>query len=74
METVRLRLTNAQARALAKAARERGFRAKSEFVRYALTRALEEELNVKIMEEVFEARRHVREGRTVPLERLATGG
>ena len=65
-----LKLTKAQARALAKAAKERGFPSKSEFVRYALARALEEELDVKTVEEIFEARRQIREGKTVPLERL----
>ena len=73
METVSLKLTKAQARALERAAKERGFPSKSEFVRYALARALEEELDVKTVEEVFEARRQVRAGRTVSLERLAGG-
>jgi len=71
METISLKLTKPQARALEKAAKERGFPSKSEFVRYALARALEEELDVKTVEEIFEARRQIREGRTVPLERLA---
>ncbi|HYS72099.1 MAG TPA: ribbon-helix-helix domain-containing protein [Thermoplasmata archaeon] len=74
METVSLKLTKQQARALEKAAKERGFPSKSEFVRYALARALEEELDVKTVEEIFEARRQVREGRTVPLERLVAEG
>jgi len=67
---VSLKLTKAQARALATAAKKRGFPSKSEFVRYALARALEEELDVKTVEEIFEARRQIREGKTVPLERL----
>lgn len=74
METVSLKLTKPQVRALEKAAKERGFPSKSEFVRYALARALEEELDVKTIEEIFETRRQVREGRTVPLERLAAEG
>ena len=74
METVSLKLTKPQARALEKAAKERGFPSKSEFIRYALARALEEELDVKTVEEIFEARRQIREGRTVPLERVAAEG
>ena len=74
METVSLKLTKEQARLLERAARERGFPSKSEFVRYALARALEEELDVKTVEEIFEARRQVREGRTVPPERLVAEG
>jgi len=70
METVRVKLTRAQARALEKTAKERGFPSKSEFVRYALARALEEELDVKAIEEIFRARTQIREGKTVPLERL----
>lgn len=74
METVSLKLTRAQARTLEKAARERGFPSKSEFIRYALARALEEELSVKTVQEIFQARRQVRAGRTVPLERLTAEG
>ena len=74
METVSLKLTKTQARALEKAAKERGFPSKSEFIRYALARALEEELDVKTVEEIFEARRQIREGRTVPLERVDAEG
>ncbi len=73
METISLKLTEEQARLLAKAAKEEGFPSKSEFVRYALARALEEKLSVKIIEEIFEARRQIREGKTVPLERLESG-
>ncbi len=74
METVSLKLTKEQAKRLAEASKERGFPSKSEFVRYALARALEEELDVKTIEEIFEARRQIRQGRTVPLERLAAEG
>ena len=66
METVSLKFTKPQGRALEKAAKARGFPSKSEFVRYALARALEEELDVKTVEEIFEARRQIRKGRTVP--------
>ncbi|GEM_PF-2475744 len=70
METISVKLTKEQARRLARAAKEEGFPSKSEFVRYALARALEERLSVETLEEVFEARRQIRQGRTVPLERL----
>jgi Arc/MetJ-type ribon-helix-helix transcriptional regulator len=71
VETISLKLTAEQAKLLAKAAKEEGFPSKSEFVRYALARALEEKLSVKTIEEIFEARRQIREGKTIPLERLA---
>ncbi len=70
VETISLKLTEEQARLVAKAAKEEGFPSKSEFVRYALARALEEKLSVKTIEEIFEARRQIREGKTVSLERL----
>ena len=44
METVSLKLTAEQAKLLKRATRERGFPSKSEFDRYALARAMEEEL------------------------------
>src|SRR2546426_9309389 len=50
------------ARLLEKTAREEGFPSKSEFVRYALARALEDRLSVWTIEEIFEARRQVRAG------------
>ncbi len=70
VETVSLKITKEQAKRLAKAVREEDFASKSEFVRYALARALEEKLTVKTIEEIFEARRQIRAGKTVSLERL----
>ena len=55
---------------LAEASKEQGFPSKSEFVRYAIARALEDRLSVKTIEDVFESRRQIRAGRTIPLERL----
>ena len=74
VETISLKLTKEQARLLEKTAREEGFPSKSEFVRYALARALEDRLSVETIEEVFEARRQVRSGRTVPWARLKAEG
>lgn len=71
METISLKLTKEQAKLLEEASKEQGFPSKSEFVRYALARALEERLSVKTIEEIFEARRQIRAGKTIPLERLA---
>ncbi len=72
METISLKLTPEQARLLEKAARQSALPSKSEFIRYAIARALEERLSAKTIAEVFEAREQVRRGRTVPLERLRT--
>src|SRR2546430_3829056 len=47
VETISLKLTKEQARLLEKTAREEGFPSKSEFVRYALARALEDRLSVE---------------------------
>ena len=74
MGTISLKLTKTQAKLLERVAREEGFPSKSEFVRYALARALEEQLSVKTIEEVFEARRQIRKGKTVPMERLLAEG
>ena len=70
METISLKLTKEQAKLLEEVTREQGFPSKSEFIRYALARALEERLSVKTIEEIFQARRQIRAGKTVPLERL----
>ena len=60
-----------QDKLIAIAAAKRGFPSKSEYVRYAVARSLEEELSVETLEEVFEGRRQVRKGRTIPLSKLA---
>ncbi len=73
METISLKLTKEQAKLLKEVSEEQGFPSKSEFVRYALARALEDRLSVKTIEEIFEARRQIRAGKTVPLERLLDG-
>jgi len=70
VETISLKLTKEQARLLAAASKEQGFPSKSEFVRYAIARALEDRLSVKTIEDIFESRRQIREGKTIPLERL----
>ena len=70
MQTISLKLTKEQAKLLAAASKEQGFPSKSEFVRYAIARALEDRLSVKTIEDIFESRRQVRAGKTVPLERL----
>ncbi len=70
METISLKLTKEQAKLLAAASKEQGFPSKSEFVRYAIARALEDRLSVKTIEDIFESRRQIREGKTTPLERL----
>jgi Arc/MetJ-type ribon-helix-helix transcriptional regulator len=74
VETISLKLTKEQARLLEKAARDEGFPSKSEFVRYALARALEDRLSVETIEEIFEARRQIRTGKTVAWERLKAEG
>lgn len=47
---------------------------KSEFVRYALARALEEKLSVRTIEEIFEARHQVRAGKTISLSEFKSRG
>ncbi len=70
METVSLKLTKEQAKLLEEASKEQGFPSKSEFIRYAIARALEDRLSLKTIEDVFESRRQIRARKTVPLERL----
>jgi Arc/MetJ-type ribon-helix-helix transcriptional regulator len=74
METISLKLTSAQARMIEKAARDSAFPSKSEFVRYAIARALEDKLSVGTIEEIFEARRQVRAGKTTPLAAFKRDG
>ena len=70
VETISLKLTKEQAKLLADASKQQGFPSKSEFVRYAIARALEDRLSVKTIEDIFESRRQIRAGKTIPLERL----
>jgi Arc/MetJ-type ribon-helix-helix transcriptional regulator len=74
METISLKLTSAQARMIEKAARDSSFPSKSEFVRYAIARALEDKLSVGTIEEIFESRRQVRAGKTTSLDELMRKG
>lgn len=70
METISIKLTEAQARQVDRFVRKKGFPSRSEFIRYAIMSAMEEELSVETLQEVFEARRQVRQRKTVPLSRL----
>lgn len=70
METISLKLTPEQARLLERATKDAALPSKSEFVRYAIARALEEKLSVETIQEVFEGRRQIRAGRTVSLQKL----
>ena len=70
MKTISLKVSPEQDKLIAATAVRRGFPSKSEFIRYAIARSLEEELSVETLEEVFEARRQVRQRKTVPLGRL----
>jgi len=70
MKTISLKVSPEQDKLIAATAVRRGFPSKSEFIRYAIARSLEEELSVETLEEVFEARRQVRQRKTVPLSRL----
>ncbi|MCJ2563755.1 MAG: ribbon-helix-helix domain-containing protein [Candidatus Thermoplasmatota archaeon] len=70
MKTISLKVSPEQDKLIAATAVRRGFPSKSEFIRYAIARSLEEELSVETLEEVFEARRQVRQRKTVPLSGL----
>jgi Arc/MetJ-type ribon-helix-helix transcriptional regulator len=74
METISLKITSEQARLLERATKEAALPSKSEFVRYAIARALEEKLSVQTIQEVFEGRRQIREGKVVPLRKLKSEG
>ena len=70
VETISLKLTKEQAKLIAETSKEQGFPSKSEFVRYAIASALEDRLSVKAIADIFESRRQIRAGKTLPLERL----
>jgi Arc/MetJ-type ribon-helix-helix transcriptional regulator len=70
VETISLKLTSEQARLLERATKDAALPSKSEFVRYAIARALEERLSVETIQEVFEGRGQIRAGRTVSLRKL----
>lgn len=74
METISLKLTPEQARLLERATKDAALPSKSEFVRYALARALEENLSLQTIQEVFEGRQQIRAGKTVSLRRLKAEG
>lgn len=73
VKTISLKVTEEQAELIAQEAKRRGFPSKSEFIRYVLTQALEEEISLGTVEEIFLSRRQVREGKTVPLDDLLRG-
>lgn len=73
MSTVSIKLTPQQEKALARYVKKRGFPSKAEFLRFAIMRAMEEELSVGTLDEIFRARDEVRRGRTVPLKSLLKG-
>src|SRR5947207_15218515 len=70
VETISLKLPKEQAKLLAAASKEQGFPSKSEFVRYAIARALEDRLSVKTIQDIFESRPQIRAGKTEPPQRL----
>lgn len=70
MSTVSIKLTAAQEAALARHVKRRGFPSKAEFLRFAIMRAMEDELSVEALDEIFRSREQVRRGATVPLKKL----
>ncbi|MFQ6129033.1 MAG: ribbon-helix-helix domain-containing protein [Thermoplasmata archaeon] len=70
METISIKLSKAQARLVDRFVRKKGFPSRSEFIRYAIMSALEEDLSVEVLEDIFESRRQFREGKTIPFEKL----
>ena len=72
--TITIKLTKEQAELLSEVSREQGFPSKSEFVRYAIARALEDRLSVETIRDIFESRQQVRAGKTVSLKRLSERG
>jgi Arc/MetJ-type ribon-helix-helix transcriptional regulator len=73
VKTISLKVTPELSELIAEAAKKRGFPSKSEFVRYVLARALEEELSLETIEEIFLSRRQIREGKTIPMSELLEG-
>ncbi len=70
MKTISLKVSPEQDKLIAATAIRRGFPSKSEFIRYAIMSALEEDLSVEVLEDIFESRRQVRQRKTVPLSGL----
>ena len=70
MQTITLKLPKKQADLVDRIARRKGFPSRSEFIRHAIMSAVEEELSVETLEDIFESRRQFREGKTVSLEQL----
>lgn len=73
MKTISLKVTQEQDRLITEAVRRKGMPSKSEFVRHAVLRSLEDELSLETIEEIFRARQQIRAGRTVSLEKLTRG-
>lgn len=70
MSTVSIKLTPEQEAALARHVKRRGFPSKAEFLRFAIMRAMEEDVSVGTLDEIFRARAQVKAGRTVSLKKL----
>lgn len=65
-----VKLTKKQEARLDRFVRRHGFVSRSEFVRYALARAMEDELTLEEIEAVLEGRRDIAAGRTIPMDRV----
>lgn len=70
MAVLSVKLTKTQEKRLDRAVRAKGFGSRSEFVRYALARAMEDELTVKELEDIVQSRREIAAGRGVALDEL----
>lgn len=67
MTVLSVKLTKRQERAIDRHVRRKGFQSRSEFVRFAIARAMEDELTLDELVAVVEGRKAVAEGRTIPM-------
>lgn len=70
MGVLTVKLTKAQQRQVDRYVRRRGFASRSEFVRYALARTMEDDLTLEELEAVVEGRKDIAAGRTIPMDRV----
>jgi Arc/MetJ-type ribon-helix-helix transcriptional regulator len=70
MKTVSLRIPDRLDKQILGHAKKTGFSSKSEFIRYAIRRTLEPELNPEVIEQILKSRESLKRGKGKTLEQL----
>ncbi len=70
MKTATIKIPEQLDEEVARYAKEKGFVSKSEFIRYAVKKALEPELKPEVIAEILEARASIKREEEIPLSKV----